>query len=65
MQDPEARGAPGGFFGDLHPAGFRRPIVVAGEIALDYAWRQPFIIVLDAELDLCLDAGLSSAAGRG
>jgi len=49
--------------GDLRQAGFRRPQVVAGELALDYAWRQPFIVRLDPELDLCLGAGIARTTG--
>jgi hypothetical protein len=49
--------------GELRQAGFRRPEVEAGELALDYAWRQPFIVRLDPELDLCLGAGIARTTG--
>jgi hypothetical protein len=49
--------------GDLRQAGFRRPQVVAGELALDHAWWQPFIVRLDPELDLCLGAGIARTTG--
>jgi hypothetical protein len=49
--------------GDLRQAGLRRPQVVAGELALDYAWWQPFIVRLDPELDLCLGAGIARTTG--